>query len=142
MLFFGYFSCLILGFTALAMLVIGTFTNSTTLPKQHHPRPPIEQTITPEQIAPLHLEVTKEKEASAAKDDVSPVKHHKHKVLARQRNNHAGLCSTRNPVRATTAVFQLVTRLLQPAGPAQPGGLIFRSRAHWIAPAHLINSPY
>jgi hypothetical protein len=90
MLFFGYFSCLILGFTALAMLVIGTFTNSTTLPKQHHPRPPIEQTITPEQIAPLYLEVTKEKEASAAKDDVSPVKHHKHKVLARQRNNYEG----------------------------------------------------
>jgi hypothetical protein len=77
MLFFGY------------LLVIGTFTNSTTLPKQHHPRPPIEQMITPEQIAPLHLEVTKEKEASAAKDDVSPVKHHKHKVLARQRNNYA-----------------------------------------------------
>jgi hypothetical protein len=50
--------------------------------------PPIEQTITPEEIAPLHLEVTKE--ASTAKDDVSPVKHHKRKVLARQRNNNYG----------------------------------------------------
>jgi Tfp pilus assembly protein PilP len=57
------------------------------------PGPPIEQTvtpevITPEQIAPLHLEVTKE--ASTPKSDVSPVKHHKRKVLARQRNNNYG----------------------------------------------------
>jgi hypothetical protein len=63
MLFFGYFSCLIMAFTAVAMFVIGSYTNTTTLSKQHHPRPPIEQTITPEQIAPLHLEVTREKEA-------------------------------------------------------------------------------
>jgi hypothetical protein len=35
---------------------------------------------------PLHLEVTKE--ASAATDGVSPVKHHKRKVVARQRNNN------------------------------------------------------
>jgi len=87
MLFFGYFSCLIVAFTAVAMWLISTFTNST-LPKQHHPRPPIEQTVTPEEIAPLHLEVTKE--ASAAKDDVSPVKHHKRRVLARQRDNYNG----------------------------------------------------
>ena len=87
MLFFGYFSCLIVAFTAVAMWVISTFTNST-LPKQHHPRPPIEQTVTPEEIAPLHLEVTKE--ASTPKSDVSPVKHHKHKMLARQRNNNYG----------------------------------------------------
>ena len=87
MLFFGYFSCLIVAFTAVAMWLIGTFNNST-LPKQRHPRPPIEQTVTPEEIAPLHLEVTKE--ASTAKDDVSPVKHHKRKVLARQRNNNYG----------------------------------------------------
>jgi hypothetical protein len=89
MLFFGYFSCLIVAFTVAAMWVIGSFTN-TSLPKRHHPRPPIEQTVTPEEIAPLHLEVTKEKEASAAKDDVSPVKHHKRKLLARQRNNYEG----------------------------------------------------
>ena len=87
MLFFGYFSFLIVAFTAVAMWLISTFTNST-LPKQHHPRPPIEQTVTPEEIAPLHLEVTKE--ASAAKDDVSPVKHHKRRVLARQRDNYNG----------------------------------------------------
>ena len=87
MLFFGYFSCLIVVFTSVAMWLIGSFTNST-LPKQHHPRPPIEQTVTPEEIAPLHLEVTKE--ASAAKDDVSPVKHHKRRVLARQRDNYNG----------------------------------------------------
>jgi hypothetical protein len=88
MLFFGYFSFLIVAFTAVAMFLIGSFTNSTTLPKQHHPRPPIEQTVTPEQIAPLHLEVTKERETSAAKDDVSPAKHHKRRVFARQRNNY------------------------------------------------------
>jgi negative regulator of sigma E activity len=87
MLFFGYFSCLIVAFTAVAMWLISTFTHST-LPKQHHPRPPIEQTVMPEEIAPLHLEVTKE--ASAAKDDVSPVKHHKRRVLARQRDNYNG----------------------------------------------------
>ena len=85
MLFLGYFSFLIVAFTAVAMWLIGTF-NYSKLPKHPHPRPPIEQTVTPEQIAPLHLEVTKE--ASAAKDDVSPVKHHKRKVIARQRNNY------------------------------------------------------
>ena len=42
---------------------------------------------TPKEIASLHLEATK-KEASAATDDVSPVKHHKRKVVARQRNNN------------------------------------------------------
>jgi len=87
MLFFGYFSCLIVAFTAVAMWMIGLFNNST-LPKQHHPRPPIEQAVTPEEIAPLHLEVTKE--ASAAKDDVSPVKRHKRKVLTRQRDIYNG----------------------------------------------------
>jgi hypothetical protein len=87
MLFFGYFSCLIVAFTAAAMWLIGSFNNSA-LPKQHHPRPPIEQTVTPEEIASLHLEVTKE--ASAAKDDVSSVKHHKRRVFARQRNNYEG----------------------------------------------------
>jgi hypothetical protein len=87
MLFFGYFSCLIVAFTAVAMLLVSSFAN-TSLPKPHHPRPPIEQMVTPEQIAPLHLEVTKEKEASAAKDH--PVDHHKRTVVARQRNNNYG----------------------------------------------------
>ena len=41
-----------------------------------------------DEIAPLHLEVTKE--ASTAKNDVAPAKHHKRKVLARQRNNNYG----------------------------------------------------
>ena len=85
MLFIGYFSFLIVAFTAVAMWLIGA-VNYSTLPKHPHPRPPLEQTVTPEQIAPLHLEVTKE--ASTAKDDVSPVKHHKRKVIARQRNNY------------------------------------------------------
>ena len=87
MLFFGYFSCLIVVFTAVAMWLIASF-NYSRLEKHPHPRPTINQTVTPEQIAPLHLQVTKE--ASTAKDDVSPVKHHKRKVLARQRNNNYG----------------------------------------------------
>jgi hypothetical protein len=86
MLFFGYFSCLIVVFAVLAMWLVGLVNNST-LPNQHHPRPPIEQAVTAEEIAPLHLQVTKE--ASTAKDDVSPVKHHKREVL-RQRNNNYG----------------------------------------------------
>ena len=90
MLFFGYFSFLIVAFTVLAMWLIGSF-NYSRVEKHYHPRPPIEQTITPEvitpeQIAPLHLQVTKE--ASTTKNDVSPVKHHKRKVLARQHNNN------------------------------------------------------
>jgi hypothetical protein len=72
MLFFG--SCVIVAFTVAAMWLIGSF-NYSSLEKRHHPRPPIEQTITPEvitpeQIAPLHLEVTKE--ASTSKSGVSP----------------------------------------------------------------------
>jgi len=85
MLFFGYFSCLIVAFTAAAMWLIGSFSNAT-LEKRHHPRPAIDQSVTAGEIAHLHLQVTKD--ASPAKDDVSPVKHHKPKVLARQRNNY------------------------------------------------------
>jgi hypothetical protein len=72
--------------TAAAMWLISSF-NYSTLPKRNHPRPPIEQTVTPEQIAPLHLQAT-QKEASAAKDEVSPAKHHKRRVFARLRNNY------------------------------------------------------
>ena len=97
MLFFGYFSCLIVAFTFVAMWLIGSF-NYSMVEKRHHPRPLVEQTIprdviTPEQITPLHLEVTKE--ASTPKSDVSPVKHHKRKVLARQRNNNYGYGNAR-----------------------------------------------
>ena len=85
MLFFGYFSCLIVTFTVVAMWLIGS-VNYSRLEKHPHPRPTIVQTVTPEEIAPLHLQVTKE--ASPANDNVSPVKHHKRKVLARQLNNY------------------------------------------------------
>jgi hypothetical protein len=85
MLFFGYFSCLIVAFTAAAMWLVSSFSPSA-LEKRHHPRPPIDQTVTAEDIAHLHLQVTKE--ASAAKDDVAPVKHHKPKVFARRRDNY------------------------------------------------------
>jgi hypothetical protein len=85
MLFFGYFSCLIVAFIVVAMWLIGS-VNYSRLEKHPHPRPTIVQTVTPEEIAPLHLQVTKE--ASPANDNVSPVKHHKRKMLARQRNNY------------------------------------------------------
>jgi hypothetical protein len=64
----------VVAFTVLAMRLVG-LANNSTLPKQRHPRPVIEQTITPEEIAPLRLEFTKE--APAAENDVSSVKHHK-----------------------------------------------------------------
>ena len=83
MLFFGYFSSLIIAFTVVAMWLTSLFFNNSRLETHQHPRPPIVETVPAE--ARLHLEVTKE--ASSAKDDVSPVKHHKRKVLARQRNN-------------------------------------------------------
>jgi hypothetical protein len=66
--------------------IISNWPKAEVQPKQHYPRPPIEQTVTPEEIGRLHLEVAKE--ASPAKQDVSPVKHHKPKILARQRNNY------------------------------------------------------
>ena len=82
MLFIGYFSCLIVAFTAVALWLVGSFSHST-LEKHYHPRPPVAQA---DEIARLHLEVTKE----PAKEDVSPVKHHKPKPLARQRNDYEG----------------------------------------------------
>jgi hypothetical protein len=84
MLFLGYFFCLIVAFAVVAMWLVGSLSNSM-LEKQHHPRRAINQTVTAEQIAPLHLEATKE----ASRDDVSPVKHHKHKALARQHYGNA-----------------------------------------------------
>jgi hypothetical protein len=82
MLFFGYFSFLIVAFTAVAMWLTGLFFSNSTSEKHYHPRPAVAQT---EETARLHLEVAKE--ASPAKVDVPPVKHHKPKMLARQRNN-------------------------------------------------------
>jgi hypothetical protein len=83
MLFVGYFSCLIIAFSAVAFWLIG-FVNTSTSVKHYHPRPPIVETVPAEELAHLHLEVTKE--ASPEKDDVAPVKHHKRKVFARERN--------------------------------------------------------
>ena len=87
MLFFGYFSCLIVAFTVVAMWLVG-FVNTAKSEKHYHPRPPIVEIVPAEELAHLHLEVAKE--ASPAKDNVSPVKHHKPKALARQRDNYEG----------------------------------------------------
>jgi hypothetical protein len=79
MLFVGYFSCLIIAFGAVAFWLIG-FVNTSMSVKHYHPRPPIVETVAAEaQVA---------NEASPTKDDVSPVKHHKRKVLARQPNGN------------------------------------------------------
>jgi hypothetical protein len=83
---FSVFFGVIVAFTAAAMWLMSSFSLSTS-EKRHHPRPPIDQTVTAEDIAHLHLQVAKE--ASAAKDDVPPVKHHKPKVFARRRDNYA-----------------------------------------------------
>jgi hypothetical protein len=88
MLFVGYFSFLIVAFTVVAMWLVG-FVNTAKSEKHYHPRPPIVETVPAEEIAHLHLEVTKE--ASPAKDDVLPIKqHHKRRVFARQRNDYEG----------------------------------------------------
>jgi hypothetical protein len=84
MLFLGYFSCLIVAFAVVAMWLVGSLSNSM-LEKQHQPRRTINQTVTAEQIAPPHLPATQE----ASRDDVSPVKHRKHKALVRQHYGNA-----------------------------------------------------
>jgi hypothetical protein len=89
MLFFGYFSCVIVAFTVVAMWLISSF-NYSSQSKHPHPRPPIEQTVTPEEIAPLHLQATQKERSAAKEEDISPVKHHKRRMVARQRNNNYG----------------------------------------------------
>ena len=95
----GYFFCMITMLTAVTVLLT-SFSGISTRLKQgrHHPRPPvIGRTVTAEETAQWHSPVAKE--ASPAKDNVSPViattkadakkiKHYKPKVLAHQQNNY------------------------------------------------------
>ena len=95
---FGYFFSMIAVLTAAVVLLTGLSNISMLGNERHYPRPTaIGRTVTVE--AQRHSPVAKE--ASPAKDDVSPVvatanadtkkiKHHKPKVLARQRNNNYG----------------------------------------------------
>jgi len=84
---FGYFFCMITTLTAVVALLINFSNNASTFEKGHYPRPIIVRTVMADEPAPRRPPVTKD--ASSAKDDVSPVKQHKPKVLARERNNHS-----------------------------------------------------
>jgi hypothetical protein len=95
---FGYFFCMITMLAAAVVVLTGISNISTIANGRHHLRPPvIGRTVAVE----LQRHSPVAKEASAAKDDVSPVvatakadtkkiKHYKPKVLARQRNNNYG----------------------------------------------------
>ena len=94
---FGYFFSMITVLTAAVVLLTGLSNISTFGSGRHYPRPAIARTVTVE----LQRHSPVAKEASSAKDNVSPVaatakadtkkiKHYKPKVLARQRNNNYG----------------------------------------------------
>ena len=94
---FGYFFSMITVLTAAVVLLTGLSNISTFGSGRHYPRPAIARTATVE----LQRHSPVAKEASSAKDNVSPVvatakadtkkiKHYKPKVLARQRNNNYG----------------------------------------------------
>jgi hypothetical protein len=70
MLFFGYFSCLIVAFTVAAMWLIGSF-NYSMVGKRHHPRPPIEA-VTAAEIELVHLRGTLKRRRHLL-EDLSPV---------------------------------------------------------------------
>ena len=82
----GYFSFMITTLTAVVTLLINFSNNNSSFEKGHYPHPIIGQTIAADATAPWRSPVTKE--ASPARDDASPVKQHKPKVLARERNNY------------------------------------------------------
>ena len=93
----GYFFCMIAMLTTVVVVLTGFSNISTSNQERHHLRPPvIGRTVTAEEPAQRPSPVAKE--AAPAKD-VSPVvatakadtkksKHHKPKVVARQRNNY------------------------------------------------------
>jgi hypothetical protein len=91
----GYFFCMITVLTTVVVLMTGFSSISTFGKGRHYPRPVIARTVTVE--TQRHSPVAKE--ASPAKDNVSPVvattkadakkiKHYKPKVLAHQQNNY------------------------------------------------------
>ena len=100
----GYFLCMVLVLTAAAGAMIGLFNFSTPERMSHtpHPRPAIERNVTATNSEPrLFMSVpdtkgaspTKNIEASSAaapdeKAEAKKSKPHKHKLLARQRNNY------------------------------------------------------
>jgi hypothetical protein len=92
---FGYFFSMIAVLTAAVVLLSGLSNISMLGNRPHYPSPAIARTVA------VELQRHSPKEASPAKDNVFPVvatakadtkkiKHHKPKVLARQRNNNYG----------------------------------------------------
>jgi hypothetical protein len=92
---FGYFFGVITVLTAAVVLLTGISNISTLGSGRHYPRHTIARTVTVE----AQRQSPVAKEASPAKDDVSPVvstakadtkrsRHYHAKVLARQRNNY------------------------------------------------------
>jgi hypothetical protein len=102
----GYFVCMIVVLTAAAGAMIGLFNFSTPERMGHipHPRPAIERNVTATNSEPrLFMSVPDTKDASPAKNieassaaapdekaEAKKSKPHKHKLLARQRNNFEG----------------------------------------------------
>ena len=84
----GFFSLMVTTLTAVVALLINFSGNTSFLERGHYPRPIIVQSIAADGTAPWRSSTAKE--ASPAKDDVSSVKQHKPKALARDRSNNYG----------------------------------------------------
>jgi hypothetical protein len=100
----SYFVCMVMVLTAAAGAMIGLFNFSTPERMGHspHPRPAIERNVTATDSGPrLFMSVPDTKDASPAKNieassaaatdekaEAKKSKPHKHKLLARKRNNY------------------------------------------------------
>ena len=96
---FGYFVCMIMVLTAAAGAMIGLFNFSASEKVRHYPRPAVERNFTTTNREPRLFMVApdashaKNMEASSAtapdeKAEAKTSKPHKHKAIARQRNNY------------------------------------------------------
>jgi hypothetical protein len=98
----GYFVSMIMVLTAAVGVMIGLFNFSTSENVRHYPRPALERNVTATHSEPhLFMSVPDTKDASPAKNveansaaepdqkvDVKKSKPHRHRAIARQRNNY------------------------------------------------------
>jgi hypothetical protein len=105
----GYFVSMIMVLTAAVGVMIGLFNFSTSEAIRHYPRPVLEHSrplperniTAPNSVPRLFMSVANTKDASSAKDveansaaepdekvDVKKSKPHRHRAIARQRNNY------------------------------------------------------
>jgi hypothetical protein len=98
----GYFLCMITVLTAAVGVMIGLFNFSNSEGALHYPRPVVQRNITATNEEPrLFMSVPDIKDASPAKNveaksaavldekaDVKKSKPHRHRAIARQRNNY------------------------------------------------------